>query len=157
MWPHRLRHDRQPEILMRLWSIHPRYLDAKGLVALWREGLLAQHVLLGLTKGYRQHPQLIRFRAVVEPVSAIGFYLAAVANEADRRGYHFDRSKIARIGTCPEIEVGQGQLDYEWAHLLAKLKARAHEEYEKCGTISSPEAHPAFRVTTGGIAHWERT
>ncbi|WP_368086417.1 pyrimidine dimer DNA glycosylase/endonuclease V [Nitrosomonas sp. Nm34] len=26
---------------MRLWSIHPKYLDAKGLLALWREGLQA--------------------------------------------------------------------------------------------------------------------
>lgn len=37
---------------MRLWSIHPRYLDTKGLVALWRETLLlAQAVLFGNTKG----------------------------------------------------------------------------------------------------------
>ena len=43
---------RQPNCQrMRLWSLHPRYLDAKGLVALWREGLLAQAVLKGQTKG----------------------------------------------------------------------------------------------------------
>ena len=43
---------------MRLWSIHPRYLDSMGLVALWREALLAQAVLRGETKGYKFHPQL---------------------------------------------------------------------------------------------------
>lgn len=43
---------------MRLWSLHPQYLDAKGLVALWREGLLAQAVLAGQTRGYKRHPQL---------------------------------------------------------------------------------------------------
>jgi hypothetical protein len=32
---------------MRLWSLHPRYLDAKGLQAVWREGLLAKKVLQG--------------------------------------------------------------------------------------------------------------
>jgi hypothetical protein len=43
---------------MRLWSVHPKYLDARGLVALWREGLLAQAVLRGRTSGYVRHPQL---------------------------------------------------------------------------------------------------
>ena len=41
---------------MKLWSIHPKYLDAKGLVALWREALLAQKVLDGKTEGYKNHP-----------------------------------------------------------------------------------------------------
>ncbi|WP_396134581.1 pyrimidine dimer DNA glycosylase/endonuclease V [Cellulomonas sp. ATA003] len=48
---------------MRIWSVHPRYLDRQGLTAGWREGLLAQKVLTGTTKGYRNHPQLRRFRA----------------------------------------------------------------------------------------------
>jgi hypothetical protein len=30
---------------MRIWSLHPKYLDSKGLVALWRESLLAKNVL----------------------------------------------------------------------------------------------------------------
>ena len=38
---------------MRLWSLRPKYLDSQGLVALWREGLLAQAVLRGKTRGYR--------------------------------------------------------------------------------------------------------
>ena len=43
-------------IPMRLWTLHPQYLDPRGLVALWREALLAQKVLLGRTRGYRAHP-----------------------------------------------------------------------------------------------------
>ncbi|HLW43123.1 MAG TPA: pyrimidine dimer DNA glycosylase/endonuclease V, partial [Candidatus Acidoferrales bacterium] len=78
---------------MRLWSLHPSHLDGKGLVALWREGLLAQNVLRGKTKGYRFHPQLNRFRATKKPVIAIGTYLRAVAEEAKSRGYSFDASK----------------------------------------------------------------
>jgi hypothetical protein len=46
---------------MRLWSVHPRYLDRQGLTAAWREALLAQKVLTGTTRGYRNHPQLVRF------------------------------------------------------------------------------------------------
>jgi hypothetical protein len=56
---------------MRLWSIHPGYLDAKGLVALWREALLAQNVLLRNTKGYKKHPQLEQFNNTSNPIGAI--------------------------------------------------------------------------------------
>ncbi|MDP3663483.1 MAG: pyrimidine dimer DNA glycosylase/endonuclease V [Nitrosomonas sp.] len=79
---------------MRLWSVHPYYLDAKGLVALWREGLLAQKVLQGHTKGYKNHPQLTRFKNTKNPVAAIAAYLGFVVDEAEIRGYHFDRNKI---------------------------------------------------------------
>ena len=82
---------------MRLWSIHPQYLDPQGLVALWREALLAQAVLRGETRGYRNHPQLDRFRALADPASGIGGYLAALADEAERRGYHFDRSRLVSV------------------------------------------------------------
>src|SRR5437763_13405665 len=110
---------------MRLWTLHPGYLDAKGLVALWREGLLAQKVLAGETRGYTRHPQLLRFRACGEPLEAIGTYLAHIANEAGRRRYQFDRSRIviARFdGRLPET---RGQLLYEWEHLQRKLRLRA--------------------------------
>ena len=87
---------------MRLWSIHPRYLDRQGLVALWREGLLAQKVLAGKTNGYRFHPQLLRFRQSRDPLQSIGTYLHHVAEEASKRKYRFDRSKILKVShrTC---------------------------------------------------------
>ena len=53
---------------MRLWSLDPAHLDRQGLVACWREALLAQAVLAGRTRGYRHHPQLERFRVVPGPV-----------------------------------------------------------------------------------------
>ena len=79
---------------MRLWSIHPTYLDSRGLVALWREALLAQAVLRGLTAGYRAHPQLERFKRARDPVAAVGAYLRTVHDEAAVRGNRFDSSKI---------------------------------------------------------------
>lgn len=141
---------------MRLWSIHPQYLDPKGLVALWREGLLAQKVLLGETKGYRQHPQLTRFRACGDPVLAIGTYLALVAIEAERRGYKFDRSKLVLVGECARIAVTSGQLDYEWAHLLRKLGERAPGLLADRSNLLSYEPHPLFQLVPGDVEEWER-
>ena len=74
---------------MHLWTIHPRYLDGKGLVTAWREGLLAQKVLRGETRGYTRHPQLERFRAHSDPLGVIAAYLALLGREATRRGYAF--------------------------------------------------------------------
>ena len=116
---------------MRLWSLHPCYLDPKGLVALWREGLLARKVLKGETKGYRNHPQLIRFRSQNDPLAAIDAYLGAVCDEADKRGYHFDHTKITHQGGFSHIiPVTDGQLLYEWQHLLQKLTKRDSERSE---------------------------
>src|SRR3974390_3166126 len=112
---------------MRLWTLHPRYLDAQGLVALWREGLLARAVLKGATKGYRHHPQLERFRAHAAPLIAINTYLRAVVNEAERRGDSFDRRKIGPGRRDIALSATRGQVAYEWQHLLRKLRARPPE------------------------------
>ena len=141
---------------MRLWSLHPRYLDAKGLVALWREGLLAQAVLRDATTGFGRHPQLQRFREQSTPVNAIAAYLRAVHGEAVERGYRFDAGRIAPGGRAPLIAVPQGQLDFEWSHLAAKLEARAPPWREALGTPDPLAPHPLFRTIPGGIADWER-
>lgn len=143
---------------MRLWSIHPQYLDSKGLVALWREGLLAQNVLLGKTKGYRNHPQLERFKAQKNPVGSIAVYLKAVQNEAEVRNYKFQKEKIGRIGNqkVESIPVQQGQIAYEFQHLKSKLKIRDRERYKKMNPENTIEVHPLFQPIGGGIESWER-
>jgi len=140
---------------MRLWSIHPRYLDAKGLVALWREGLLAQAVLAGETKGYRSHPQLTRFMASSDPASFIAAYLRDVHVESLRRGYHFDEKKIGRIRPLNPLTVTEGQIEYEWGHLVAKLNKRDPHWLKQFEIIKQPLPHPLFCVVKGGIASWE--
>jgi len=141
---------------MRLWSLHPRHLDPPGLVALWREGLLARAVLSGLTRGYRNHPQLVRFRARREPVAALDCYLSRVFDEAVKRGYNFNRDKINYRPACNEpLEATQGQLDYEWRRLLDKLAVRDPER-GRTESLHPPEPHPCFRVTAGPKADWER-
>ena len=142
---------------MRLWTLHPEYLDVRGLVALWREALLAQAVLWGQTSGYTRHPQLIRFRNSPSPLEAIASYLQAVHVEATRRGYCFDATKIAAIGCVEPIEVTRGQLDYEWAHLKAKLRIRAPSWLAELKPTSHPESHPLFHIVPGPIAAWEVT
>ncbi len=141
---------------MRLWSLHPEYLDARGLVALWREALLAQAVLTGETKGYRRHPQLERFRAGGRPATLIAEYLRAVYAESIKRGYRFDSEKIGRSRTTAQLDVTSGQLDFEWRHLMKKLESRAPERYGKYLAVDAPLPHPLFRVTPGGVADWER-
>lgn len=141
---------------MRLWSLHPRYLDARGLVALWREGLLAQAVLCGETRGYRHHPQLERFRGSPEPVDTIGAYLREVGHEAAQRGYRFDASRIRRPGASASLPVTSGQVALEWQHLLAKLAVRDPARYERLRDFTSPECHPLFDVAPGGVEPWER-
>ena len=140
---------------MRLWTVHPKYLDAQGLVALWREALLARQVLRGRTSGYRRHPQLMRFRSCASPRTAINRYLALVYAEAHSRGYAFDQSKLGRMGTGERILVTDGQLQYEWRWLLSKLQRRSPSIYRRHLEVSHPAAHALFRVTPGPIAEWE--
>ena len=141
---------------MRLWSLHPKYLDAKGLVALWREGLLAKAVLRGKTRGYRQHPQLDRWRGAADPVGSINAYLAEVWAEADRRGYSFDRRKLGRRRAKGLIQVSRGQVNYEWRHLMRKLRLRDRARHRLNRELTRPSPHPMFRVIAGPIANWER-
>ena len=139
---------------MRLWSLHPRLLDRAALVALWREGLLAQKVLLGQTKGYRFHPQLTRFRAAKDPVAAISTYLWAVQREATTRGYRFNALKIVSRERTISLTVTSGQLSFEQAHLERKLRQRDRAALRKL-TLSPLKPHPMMRVVRGPIETWE--
>lgn len=141
---------------MRLWTLHPKYLDAKGLVALWREGLLARAVLRGETKGYKNHPQLIRFKSHADPLKAIDGYLQTVLSEAETRGYSFDKSKIGRDIDVEPIAVATGQILFEWQHLMSKLSARSPELFQQSKDIANPECNPFFHVQEGPIEAWER-
>ena len=127
---------------MRLWSLHPKYLDAKGL--------LAQAVFTAKTRGYRRHPQLERFHSGGRPAAFIAEYLRAVHAESLARGYRFDVNKIGRSRTSSKLEVTSGQLDFEWAHLMKKLETRAPELHERLMATASPQSHPLFRNARRG-------
>ncbi|MDI2098300.1 pyrimidine dimer DNA glycosylase/endonuclease V [Ruicaihuangia caeni] len=141
---------------MRLWSLHPEHLDRAGLLACWREALLAQAVLAGRTRGYVRHPQLERFRAADDPLAAVGAYLAGVADEARRRGYRFDAAKIERPSTgVPPLTVTSGQVEYEWQRLTEKLSLRSPHDAARLRE-ERPRTHPLFTVVEGPIERWER-
>jgi len=141
---------------MRIWSLHPKYLDRQGLLACWREALLAQKVLEGNTKGYRQHPQLIRFRSCPDPLASIATYLASIADEGEGRGYTFNRSKIAPGRVNYHMPVTRGQIFYEWAHLKAKLTRRDPARLARISGIEIPESHPLFEIVAGSVELWEK-
>ena len=136
---------------MRLWSVHPSYLDSKGLVALWREALLAQAVLEGNTRGYVNHPQLERFRADKEPRTAIADYLMGILEEANTRGYNFDRSKIGLTSGSTIIPVTTGQIEFEVRHLSAKLRVRDLAAHDRLQEVGEYRAHRIFLVNEGPV------
>lgn len=140
---------------MRLWSLHPKYLDTKGLVALWRETLLAKQVLEGKTQGYKNHPQLERFKTITSPLDAINQYLQEVFNESQIRGYFFDGNKFNPDFTPVSIPVNKGQLDFEVEHLMDKLSTRTPEKYHLMKEFYFFDPHPIFSVVEGGIEDWE--
>jgi Mg-chelatase subunit ChlI len=125
-----------------------------GLLALWRESLLAQKVLLGKTTGYRFHPQLKRFQASRDPIAAISTYLWALVDEARVRGYTFDASKIAMRRRAILIPVTRGQLEFEREHLRKKLQLR---DQRRASALSAARLrpHPMLRVVAGDIEPWE--
>lgn len=140
---------------MRLWSLHPRHLDQKALVACWREGLLAYHVLRWLTKWYKNHPQLIRFKSTSDPIVSLEAYLHGICDEADARGYKFDRTKL---GSAPsdmqKIPLTRGQLAYETEHLERKIRERAPKELSRIVWKVIP--HTIFNLIDGKVEDWER-
>lgn len=154
------RDDRTPKNqggkVMRLWTLHPRYLDRQGLVALWREALLAQKVLQGQTTGYRYHSQLVRFRAMPEPVAVLATYVTVVYEEATLRGYRFAVSKIAPERSTVILTATDGQLRYEWRHLQRKLLVRDPARAACYASVVVPLPHPLFRLVPGPVSTWER-
>lgn len=172
---------------MRIWSLHPCLLDRRALVACWRETLLAQKVLRGLTRGYTNHPQLIRFRAHPQPLEAVAAYLSGLADEADARGYSFNRALIGagkdgagedstdkayKNGTDKAenpyasvtlIPVTLGQLEYELTFLQHKVAGRDPEWEQRLSERLAARgglaacAHPLFEVVPGAIEPWEKT
>jgi hypothetical protein len=141
---------------MRIWSLHPKYLDRKGLLACWRETLLAQRVLRKATGGYQNHPQLIRFICSPHPLTSIATYLVSLADEADRRGFSFNRSKIESGRANWKIDVTQGQIMYEWAHFKGKLSRRDPQWLERLPENELPDCHPLFQIVPGDVEKLEK-
>jgi hypothetical protein len=147
---------------MRLWTLHPYYLDTPGLLALWRETLLARSVFQGKTKGYQNHPQLIRFQKTSDPQAYLELYLNTIFEESLERGFNFNPNKLASPSETieksgmPPISVTQGQVDYEWQHLLQKLSRRNPAQFKKFQDLRKPLVNPIFKVIPGPIEPWEK-
>lgn len=141
---------------MRLWSLNPKYLDSKGLLACWRETLLAKKVLEDKTKGYKNHPQLIRFKKLAQPIQGINSYLEQIFIESKSRGYNFDASKIGSKKFSGKIPVTKGQIEYEFEHLKNKLKTRDSKKFLELKKISKIQPNPIFKIIPGKKEEWEK-
>ncbi|MDT7896190.1 MAG: pyrimidine dimer DNA glycosylase/endonuclease V [Desulfurococcales archaeon] len=143
---------------MRLWSIDPEYIDPIGLVALWRESILALKVIKGHTKGYRNHPQLYRFRVSRDPIRAINTYIYYIWLEGIRRGYRFGNDKFdaALVDPSIRISISDSQVRYEVLHLLKKVYIRSRRWLDRIASNSCFKPHPIFRVVPGDIEPWEK-
>lgn len=162
---------------MRLWSVHPKYLDTKGLVALWREGLGALKSISEKV-GYSHHPQLIRFRNTSDPVQHLSNYMYYIHDESINRGFKFNKSKLPIVlNRDLEMTVTSEQLHYEWNHLQRKLEIRDPRKFQSNVEANSAhkfnpvvqlykimhdqdlihiEPHPMFSVISGEIESWEK-
>lgn len=159
--PAPLKQRRERAAPVRLWSLHPAALDRQGLVACWRESLLAQAVLSGRTRGYTRHPQLERFRDHPQPLTAAAAYLEGLHLESRARGYRFDGARIlggpaGHLAQVEAIPVTRGQLTFEWAHLQTKLAARSPQLHTEGRAPEPVPVHPLFVVVPGPPASWER-
>lgn len=142
---------------MRLWSLSPKYLDRQGLLAVWREGLLAKKVLEGKTRGYKNHPQLLRFKEQEKPIDYIKAYLQGIYQEAVSRGYKFNREKAGLLKKkLKNIKVSSGQIEHEMEHLLKKLAKRDKSRYNELRGLTKLVLHPLFKAKKGGIESWEK-
>jgi len=92
-----------------------------------------------------------------DPLAAVAAFLAGIADEAQRRGYHFNAAKISRRRFKGQIPETNGQLLYEWRHLQTKLRARAPQMGRQFRGVTIPEPHPLFRIVPGKVRDWERT
>lgn len=117
--------------------------------------MLAQKVLSGNTAGYKNHPQLLRFKNTINPTGAIASYLRCIVKEADHRGYNSDKNKIINKRLQSQIEVTQGQIEYEFTHLLKKLKHRSTLRHSRLASTKQIAIHPLFNPIKGGIEKWE--
>ena len=143
---------------MRIWSIHPKYLDWKGLGAQWREALLAQKVLQGETKGWRNHPQLNRFKEHPEPLKAVGYYLLEIHKESKKRDYNYNYSKILEpVDSVEKIPINLGQIEYEYKILMERLEKRTPHKHKENLKIQKIIPHPLFTTRIGPPERWEKS
>ena len=133
---------------MNLWSFHPKYLDEKGLRAVWQDALFAQNVLSGRIKDHRKYyPQLMKFNNYFEPLAAIGAYLGFIYDDGVERGIIFQEHKIMHRSKRENIfQVDRERLEDEFEQYKRKMQTVSMLQTAKLRQVSKVEPHPIFEV-----------
>lgn len=132
---------------MRLWSIHPKYLDKHALIALWREGLLAQKALSGKGLVDEANVQLVRFKKSANPVRAIGSYLSFVASEGAKQGCKLNHERILQPNfEAKFMTTDVAQMELEVEQLKARMKTRNKDKFKLLTDVHKFEANPVFTL-----------
>lgn len=147
---------------MRLWSLNPKYLDPLGLSRNYFEGLRGYNTLIGLTKIWKNHSQLIRFKKY-DPIPYLSFYLQNVLEEAIRRDLDWTTQSILKPITndyTQSMSVTEGQIEYEinWLHHKMKNRQKVHQKYIDLleSERNNVELNPIFYKVSGDIEFWEK-
>lgn len=132
---------------MRLLSIHPKYLDKHALIALWREGLLAQKALSDGASVGKDSVHLVNFKNKANPVRAIGSYLSFVAAEGAKQGCRLNHERILHPNFDNGfMEADAEQMVVEFEQLKARLKMRDKPKFKTLKDMRKIEANPVFNL-----------
>lgn len=155
---------------MRLWTIHPKYLDGKRLTSQWKEGIQMMHIWKEIGEnpepakrlGYVSHPQVRRLSNLLVADSGLislllHQHLTAVHEESVQRSYSFNKKLIDDLApdckNAPKVYVTMGQVAYEFALMATKN----NEWSQKVAIDPYMLCNPIFQVVSGSIESWEKT
>jgi hypothetical protein len=141
---------------MRIWSIHPKYLDSKELLNLWNETIQAKNEFLTKFSGHFSNKQLERFLDLKNPLEAINSYMSSIYREAVKRDFSVDDSFMDwDFDDSIQIPVTAGQISHEISKLKSRLRERDEKKLQKLNGRTFLELHPIFYSVPGTIEEWE--
>lgn len=150
---------------MRLWSLHPSYLDKQALQVCWADALQAleyykqeRAYMKGITNDLSPYfyPCLDRFRMTGSPIAHITNYLHGLCDESERRNTPFGRAKLPEFTPGLRLKVTDGQIAREEKLLLLQLNRRKQTQlWMDLFVAEYVQPHPLFEIVSGPVEPWE--
>jgi len=150
---------------MKIYLMHPSYLDSKRLVETWRSSVLIKNVLIGKGgKNLFYNKYVCLFSRSHYPINFIIRYMIDVKAEADKRDFKFDSGLILSWSAKEnrrwhvsmeeeqpnvKLEIKWPQLQQEARKLLLRYFGKRHNYYHKLNedfVKKDVKANNAFKV-----------